>query len=175
MAGSRSLRWLFVAAALTLASAPAFGAEWHRQTVTPDGFSIEFSGDVAVKPTQLDADVQDAIVRSTIYAQSSDSYVFIVAATLVKGPFNFTAGVDGTMRSYACTQADSDVPGTQDDGTQTRTIRAHHCSNDWRVACNFFMRGPWFYQVITGIGPDADPRDAEHFLNSFQMLPTASE
>ena len=168
---SRRLRWLFAVAAFAMASAPAFGADWRRQTITPDGFSIEFSGEVQVVPTPLKPETQEAIVRSTIYAQSSDAYAFLVGATLIKGDFNFSAGVDGTFARYKCTQFDADVAGTLDDGTVTRVIHSRHCADGLQIAASFFLRGHWWYQVLTVIGPNADPADAEHFLNSFRMLP----
>ena len=171
MTGSRTLRWTFVVAAFALASAPASGADWRRQTISPDGFSIEFSGDMKVIPTPLRSDTQDAVVRSTIYMQGNDSYAFIVGATLIKAGFDFPAGVDGTIARYKCTQIDSDLPGTLGDGTLTRVIHSHHCAEGLQIGGSFFYRGQWFYQVLTVIGPDVDPADAEHFLKSFRLLP----
>ena len=171
MTESRNLRWISVVAALALAFAPASAADWRRQTVSQDGFSVEFSGDVKEIQTPLKPDTQDAVIRSTIYMQGNDTYAFIVGATLLKAGFDFPAGVDGTIARYKCTQLDSDVPGTLGDGTLTRVVHSHHCADGLQIGGSFFLRGQWFYQVLTIIGADVDPGDAEHFLNSFRLLP----
>jgi hypothetical protein len=171
MTRARTLRWMSVLAAFALASSPAAAAEWRRLTVTPDRFSIEFSDAVTVQSTVLDAKAQDGVVRSTIYMETNTVSVFAAAATLLKGNANFQGGVDSTMSTYKCEAVDSDVPGTLADGTLTRLIHAHQCAGGVRVFGSFFLHGQWFYQVITMIAADADSSDAEHFLQSFQLLP----
>ena len=132
---------------------------------------MEFSGEVKEIQTPLKPDAEDAVVRSTIYMQGNDTYAYIVGATLLKSGFDFPAGVDGTIARYKCTQFDGDVTATRNDGTLTRAIHSRHCADGLQIGASFFYRGQWFYQVLTVIGPGVDPADAEHFLNSFRLLP----
>ena len=170
----RSALWpaLAIAAILAAMSAPAGAAEWRLVTVKPDGFSIDFSGDIAIEATVLDEKTLQALVRSTMYMQDGGNTAYVAAATLSKGVLNFQSGVDQTMATYKCGHTDSDDSKTLADGTINRVIYANHClDGNATVAGSFFVRGQWFYQVIYLIPDGADTADAEHFLHSFKLLP----
>ena len=167
----KSLAWLGIAAALTFVSLQASAAEWRRQTISQDGFSVEFSGPMATAPVKLAAETQAAVVRSTMYSQSSSDYAFTVGATLLRGSFNFPAGVSGTVGTFKCARTDADTSATLPDGTLTRTVHASQCDGDVQIICRFFQRGQWFYQLIATTRSGTDQADSEHFVTSFRLLP----
>jgi len=160
-------------ASIAISLAPANAATWQTQTYETDGFTVDFSGKVRVKPIEVDAEAKKNLVRSTSYMQDGgDSYVYIVGASLLRegAVFDFDAGVKGTMDTYKCAQIDTDKaanPGA----VRSREIRAAKCiDGKVRIGAKFFHQGPWFYQVVYMIAPGANAADAAHFFASFKIV-----
>ena len=160
-------------ALLIAATATAQAAPWTSHKYETDGFAVEFSGDVAVKPIDVNAETQAAMVRSTSYLQDGGAaYAYLVGASLFKpdANFDFDAGVKGTMDSYKCKVTKSDVSPTGI-GDRAREIRSAECVDGTvRIGARFVLDGKWFYQVVYLIGKAHNQADAEHFLKSFKLI-----
>jgi hypothetical protein len=162
-----------LALAVVAALATAHAGTWQTHRYQTDGFAIDFSGTVLVKPTDLDADTMSSMTRSTSYMQDGgDVYVYIVGASLLKETvaFDFDAGVKGTIDTYKCAQIESDI-SAKDGAGQSREIHGAKCGGDIRVGARFVKQGRWFYQVVYMITPRANAADAAHFLSSFKLVP----
>lgn len=169
------MRTLALIASLAAALAPAHAATWQTHNYQTDGFAVDFSGTVMVKPNDLDADTMSRMTRSTSYIQDGgDVYVYVVGASLLKETvvFDFDAGVKGTIDTYKCAQIESDT-SAKDGAVQSREIHGAKCGGDLRVGARFVKQGRWFYQVVYMIAPGANAADAAHFLASFRLVPPA--
>jgi len=168
-----AMRTLALIASIVAALATAHAATWQTHSYETDGFAVDFSGTVSVKPIDLDADTMNSLTRSTSYMQDGGNiYVYLVGASLLKdaGAFNFDAGVKGTIDTYKCAKIESDTSAKQTDG-QSRDIQGSNCGGDIKVGARFIQRGRWFYQVVYLIAPAANAADAAHFLASFKLIP----
>lgn len=170
-----SLKQLALATAVALVThaTTAEAADWRKYEYANEGFSIEFSGNVAVKQTDLSADTLSKMVSSTSYVQDGGATLaYVMAASRFKDEveFNFDAGVKGTMDTYTCKVTESDTASTKG-GKNTREVHASKCVDGTvRVGARFFMVGKWFYQVVYLIGPTESLADAEHYLQSFKLI-----
>ncbi len=155
--------------ALALTASPA-AAGWQEHSYTIDKFAVDFSGDITVRPTNLDADTTARIDHSTTYIQDGGSFAYVVGATLTKGSFDFKSGSDGAMSVYKCATTGSDTFQPTADGEE-RLVHASTCESGLKAAGRFIMKDKWFYQVMYLIPGTMDSADAEHFLASFRLLP----
>jgi len=163
-------------ASTVAAFATAHAAAWQTHAYETDGFVVDFSGPVLVKPIDLDANTMNSMTRSTSYMQNGgDTYVYLVGASLLKETivFDFDAGVKGTIDTYKCAQIDSDISARHGTG-QSREIHGTKCKGDVRVGARFVKQGRWFYQVVYLITPKANADDAAHFLATFKVLDSSA-
>lgn len=170
-----SLQAFALAAAIVLVSqiAPARAADWKKHEYKNEGFSIEFSGNIVVKQTDVSIDTLSKLESTTSYVQDGGATLaYVMAATHFKDStdFAFDAGVKGTMDTYSCKLTETDK-ASNDNGKSVREIHASKCvDGSVRVGARFVMVGKWFYQVVYLIGPSESVSDADHFLQSFKLI-----
>lgn len=161
-------------AALVWLLAGQFGANaqtWKKHRYVTDGFEVEFSGDVKVVPTQLNADTLKKIVRSTDYQQDAGNYVYIVGASLLLVDVNFDNGVKQSFDSLKCKSRTRDALLAFKDG-RAREVHGTDCHDgNFRVEARYFTRGKWFYQVISLFKKDSGfDKGARRFVQSFKAI-----
>lgn len=162
---------------LNIGSPPALGQNWRRVDYQADGFSVEFSGEVAIAPTQASAETRERLERSTDYLQDNGSSAYIVGATLARYSVEFTNGAEASYGSFKCKITLGDVPVAFARG-QAREITGTECTDDGslQVLARYYAVGKWFYQVLAIFPKDGDDTDARRFVSSFALLePTAFE
>jgi hypothetical protein len=161
---------LLGAALVTLGLTCASAQTWKKYTSTADGFEVDFSGDVAVAPTQADAATAQNMVRSTNYLQDGGSFAYIVGASLLKVDVNFDKGVHDSFGAVKCqtTSADLTLQFPQGRG---RELDGTAClDGSVTVDARYFTVGKWFYQVAALFQTQGgDAAAARHFIESFKV------
>jgi hypothetical protein len=159
------------AVAVWLVASQAADAAWKKYSYPADGFEVEFSGEISVKPTPVSAETQKQISRSTAYLQDGGDYAYIVNASLHKGAVNFESGIKASFGALKCKTTGSDRPLSFPSG-RGRELSGDECGDgNMRAEARYFTTGKWFYQVLYVIRRDGgDPEIARHFLNSFKPI-----
>ena len=163
-----------VLAALAWLLAGQIGADaqsWKKHRYATDGFEVEFSGDVKVVPTSINAETQTKIVRSTDYQQDSGDYVYIVGASLLLVDVNFENGIKQSYASLKCKTTTRDTALALKGGS-AREVRGTDCHDgNFRVEARYFTTGKWFYQVIALFKKDSGfDQGARRFVESFKVI-----
>jgi len=165
-------RIAFASLPLIAVASAAHAAAWQAHQYDTDGFAVEFSANVKVRPLAVNDTTQAKVVRATSYMQvGGGAYAYTVGASLFKpdARFDFASGVVATMRTYKCRAIDSDTT-TKQVGAVIREVRGSQCMNGTvRVGARFVLARQWFYQVVYLVSTDASVNDAEHFLQSFRL------
>ena len=162
---------VFVAAALLVAGRAPAHAEWKKYSYPADGFEVEFSGEISVKPTPVSAETQKKIVRATAYLQDGGDFAYIVNASLHKEAVNFESGIKASFEALKCNSAGSDKPLNASAG-RARELSGDECGEDGavRAEARYFTTGRWFYQVLCLVPRNGDLDAARHFLRSFRLI-----
>ncbi len=169
------MTFVFVAAALLVAGRAPAHAEWKKYSYPADGFEVEFSGEVSVKPTPVSAETQKKVVRATAYLQDGGDFAYIVNASLHKEPVNFESGIKGSFGALKCKTAATDKPLNVSAG-RARELSGDECGEDGavRAEARYFTTGKWFYQVLFLIPRNGDLEASRRFLRSFKLTGKAS-
>jgi hypothetical protein len=145
--------------------------QWRVHSYPEDGFEVQFSGFVNVKPVEVSAEIRERIVRGTQYMQDGGSHVYVVAASLNRHAVNFESGVEQSFAGLSCKAKVEDriipfAPG------QARELRGSDCvDGKYRAEARYHQSGLWFYQVLTLFRTDAgDEASARYFLQSFKVI-----
>src|SRR5438128_2733078 len=141
--------WILATVAVLFTASHA-GADvtWKKYGYPADGFEVEFSGEVSVKPTPVSAETQKQIVRATAYLQDGGGYAYIVNASLHKGAVNFDSGIKGSFDALKCKTAPSDKVLSFPSG-RGRELSGDECGDGtMRAEARYFTTGKWFYQVL---------------------------
>src|SRR5438128_11117148 len=96
------MTFVFVAAALLVAGRTPAHAEWKKYKYAADGFEVEFSGEVSVKPTPVSAETQKKVVRATAYLQDGGDFAYIVNASLHNKHVILENGIKGSSGALKC-------------------------------------------------------------------------
>jgi hypothetical protein len=152
-------------------SATSFAQQWRVHSYPEDGFEVQFSGFVNVKPVEVAAEVRERIVRGTQYMQDGGSYVYVVAASLNRHAVNFGNGVEQSFAGLSCKSKASDRV-IQSPWGQARELRGADCvDGNYRAEVRYHQSGLWFYQVMTLFRKDVgDEASARYFLQSFKVI-----
>jgi hypothetical protein len=145
--------------------------QWRVHSYPEDGFEVQFSGFVTVKPIEVTAEVRERIVRGTQYMQDGGSHVYMVAASLNRYAVNFENGVQQSFAGLSCkTKVEDRV--IQSGTGQARELRGSDCvDGKYRAEARYHQSGLWFYQVLTLFRKDVgDEASARYFLQSFKVI-----
>jgi len=141
---------------------------WRKQIYKADGFEIEFSGDVVVRPSQIGEETKVRLVRSTNYIQDGSDLKLMVAATLTKTGVIFDKGVEAGFGSYRCQTPLGQAALSIANGIG-RELRAANCADGFHVEARYYAAGHWFYQVIAQYKAGGE-QAARRFLQSFRVI-----
>lgn len=144
---------------------------WKKHTYATDGFQVEFSGDVTISPTAVDAETKKKIVRATSYLEDGGEYSYIVAASLQLVDVNFENGVKRSFAAIKCATTTADTPLTFAAG-RARELRGTKCHDGtFRVDARYFTVGKRFYQAMA-IHPinGSHAANARRFIESFKVI-----
>ncbi len=171
MLNGKVCRLLGAAAWLLVGHAGAQAQTWKTHRYAADGFEVKFSGDVKVVATQIDAETQKKVVRSTDYQQDGGAYAFIVGASLLAVAVNFENGTKQSYDALKCKTKTRDVALAFARG-RAREIHGTDCHDGtYRAETRYFTRGQWFYQVIALFKKDSGhDAPARTFVESFKAL-----
>jgi len=150
----------------------AHAQSWKKHRYVTDGFEVEFSGDVQVKPTTLSAETKKKVVRATDYMQDAGTFVYAVAASLNKEGVNFDGGATASFAALKCKTTTGDTPMTLPGAGRGREFRGVDCHDGtMRAESRYYTTGKWFYQVITLFKKDGGgEKAARYFLLSFKLI-----
>ena len=152
-------------------SATSVAQQWRVHSYPEDGFEVQFSGFVNVKPVEVSAEIRERIVRGTQYMQDGGSYVYVVAASLNRYALNFDNGVAQSFAGLSC-KSTLDDRVIQSPWGRGRELRGTNCvDGKYRAEVQYHQSGLWFYQVLTLFRKDVgDEASARYFLQSFKVL-----
>lgn len=144
---------------------------WRVHSYPEDGFEVQFSGFVSVKPVEVSAEIRERIVRGTQYMQDGGSHVYLVAASLNRYAVNFESGVEQSFAGLSC-KTRLDDRALQSASGQARELRGSDCvDGKYRAEARYHQSGLWFYQVLTLFRKDVgDEASARYFLQSFKVI-----
>ncbi len=154
-------------------------AKWRTYESKGDGFSVQFSGDVVTEKQPINATTKGKYAKVTIYKEDPGPFSFSVAVLVIEPGFHpdYDAMTKNAVERLKCTRIDHD---TSPDGDRTaamlgsdntRTIHGSNCTAArFRAAQLFVRKGERFYLVEYVIPGDANPSDAERFLQSFKLI-----
>lgn len=169
---ARRARLLALCLVLLGASQASVDAQtWKKHSYPADGFEVEFSGEVAGTPTQLNPETAKKVVRAMQYMQDGGDFVYAVAFSLNKQGVNFEEGSKASFAALKCKTTTSDTPVTLS-GTRGRELRGTDCHDgSMRAESRYYTTGNWFYQVITLFKKDGgNEAAARRFLQSFKLI-----
>ena len=149
----------------------AHAQTWSKHRYVTDGFEVEFSGDVKVVPTQLNAETLKKIVRSTDYQQDDGDRVHIVGASLLLVDVNFDNGVKQSFEALKCKVRTKDAV-LSFPGGRAREVFGTDCHDgNYRVEARYYTKGKWFYQVVCLFKKNSGyDQGARRFVTSFKVI-----
>ena len=171
MSSRRECLLMFCLVFLLASVLDADAQSWKKHRYLTDGFEVEFSGDVQVKPTKLSDETKKKVVRATDYMQDGGTFVYAVAASLNKEGVNFDRGATASFAALKCKATTSDTALTLPGG-RGRELRGVDCHDGtMRAESRYYTTGKWFYQVITLFKKDdGNEKAARYFLQSFKTI-----
>lgn len=156
--------------AFTAGSLDVRAQSWRKHVYKPDGFEIEFPGEITLHASQISEEAKARIVRSTNYIKDGGTFKYLVAATLTKAGVDFEKGVETGFGSYKC-QTLRGKTALSVQGGKGREVRGAGCAGGLQVDARYYMTGNWFYQVIAQYKANsADERAARRFVESFKVI-----
>jgi hypothetical protein len=153
-----------------------FAQTWKKHRYVTDGFEVEFSGDVLVKPSDLSAEAKKTIVRAANYIQGNESTAYIISATLFKDTPDLDVVAKRGFGVLKCKTTIGDNP-LSIAGGRGRELRGSDCDKGVNAETRYFSREKWVYQALALYKKDGgDEKAARHFVQSFKLIaPSAAE
>lgn len=160
---------------LFLASAVDGHAQsWKKHSYPADGFEVEFSGGVLVKPNDLSAEARKTTVRSTNYIQGDANTAYIFSATLYLNAPDLDVVAKRGFGVLNCKTTVSDNP-LNIAGGRGREFRGAGCNEGVRAETRYFLIGKWLYQALALYKTDGgDEKAARYFVQSFKTVAPAA-
>jgi hypothetical protein len=160
---------------LFLASAADVQAQsWKKHRYAADGFEVEFSGSVLVKPNDLSAEARKTLVRSTNYIQGDANTAYILSATLYVNAPDLDVVAKRGFGVLNCKTTLSDNPLSISGGSG-REFRGAACNEGVQAETRYFLIGKWLYQALALYKTDGgDEKAARYFVQSFKTVAPAA-
>jgi len=154
---------------LAASSIDAFAQSWRKHVYKTEGFETEFSGDIILRPSEINDDAKTRIVRSTKYIQEGPNFRYMVVATLTKSGVNFDKGVEASFGSYKCEKVLGETPLTVPRG-KGREMRGAGCADSVQLEARYYEAGNWFYQVLAEYKVAGGEQAARRFVEAFKLV-----
>lgn len=167
--------WFLLPCIFLFASAADVQAQsWKKHRYAADGFEIEFSGSVQVKPENLSAEARKTTVRSTNYVQGAADTAYALSATLYMNVPDLDVVAKRGFGFLNCKTTVSDNP-LSIAGGRGREFRGAGCNEGVRAETRYFLVGKWLYQALALYKTDGgDEKAARYFVQSFKLIAPAA-